>query len=173
MEGAKPVGINIEQDEILFYPLLYWPITPAQPVLSNAALAKVDAFMKTGGSILFDTRDQDGPEALSAGSAGGARARLKQLLRRLDIPPLVPVPQDHVLTKAFYLMQDFPGRWNGGRLWVERGGERTNDGVSSIIIGSNNWAAAWAVDGRGRPLAAVVPGGERQREMAFRFGSIW
>ena len=86
MEGAKPIGINIEQDEILFYPLLYWPITPAQPALSNAALAKVDAFMKTGGSILFDTRDQDGPEALRAGSAGGARARLKQLLRRRRNP---------------------------------------------------------------------------------------
>mgnify|MGYP000574945391 CR=1 FL=1 len=31
-------------------------------------------------------------------------------------------------------------------------------------------AAAWAVDGTGRPQFAVVPGGEAQREVAFRFG---
>jgi hypothetical protein len=170
VEGEKPIGVNVERDEILFFPLLYWPITPSQPALSNAALAKVDAFMKTGGSIFFDTQDQDGPAALGGGATGGAKVRLRQLLRRLDIPPLVPVPENHVLTKAFYLMQDFPGRWNGGRLWVEQGGDKSNDGVSSIIIGSNSWAAAWAVDDAGRPLAAVVPGGERQREMAFRFG---
>ena len=30
--------------------------------------------------------------------------------------------------------------------------------------------SAWAVDADGRPLAAVVPGGARQREMAYRFG---
>ena len=53
---------------------------------------------------------------------------------------------------------------------VKRPGERVNDGVSSIIVGSNNWAAAWAVDAQGRHLFAAVPGGERQREMAYRFG---
>ncbi len=29
---------------------------------------------------------------------------------------------------------------------------------------------AWAVDASGRPLAEPVPGGEGQREMAYRFG---
>ncbi len=45
-----------------------------------------------------------------------------------------------------------------------------NDGVSSIIIGANDWAGAWAVNEIGQPLFPVVPGGERQREMALRFG---
>ena len=30
--------------------------------------------------------------------------------------------------------------------------------------------SAWAVDTTGRPLYAVVPGGERQRELAYRVG---
>ncbi|MBZ0215505.1 MAG: DUF4159 domain-containing protein, partial [Fimbriimonadaceae bacterium] len=30
--------------------------------------------------------------------------------------------------------------------------------------------AAWAIDDRGRPLLPVVPGGDRQREMAYRVG---
>jgi hypothetical protein len=80
------------------------------------------------------------------------------------------VPPDHVLTKSFYLMQVFPGRWSGGTVWVERGDDRYNDGVSSVVIGSNDWAAAWAIDGTGQPMFPVVPGGERQREWAYRFG---
>jgi hypothetical protein len=67
-------------------------------------------------------------------------------------------------------MQEFPGRWSGGKVWVERGDSRTNDGVSRVIIGGHDWASAWAVDNAGRPMFPVVPGGERQREMAYRFG---
>ena len=66
--------------------------------------------------------------------------------------------------------QEFPGRWTGSTLWVEKAGERINDGVSPVIAGSHDWAAAWAVDDQQRPLFPVVPGGERQREIAYRFG---
>ena len=34
----------------------------------------------------------------------------------------------------------------------------------------NRGAGAWAVDRSGRPLYPVVPGGEPQREQAYRFG---
>jgi hypothetical protein len=85
----------------------------------------------------------------------------------------MPVPVDHVLTKSFYLLKEFPGRWTGGTVWVERRGGRHNDGVSSIVIGSNDWAGAWAVDGNGTATLPVVPGGERQREFAYRFGINW
>jgi hypothetical protein len=121
----------------------------------------VNKYLRNGGTILFDTR-----------SAGGAAeiSSLRELARGLDIPPLVPVPQDHVLTRAFYLISEFPGRWSGGTLGVERAGERVNDGVSPVIAGGNDWAAAWAMDDAQRPIYPVVPGGERQREMAYRFG---
>jgi hypothetical protein len=42
--------------------------------------------------------------------------------------------------------------------------------VSSILVTSNDFAAAWALDDRNRPLYPTVPGGEAQREMAFRTG---
>ena len=74
------------------------------------------------------------------------------------------------MTKAFYLMQDFPGRYDGGTLWIDTEGTLANDGVARVVIGANDWAAAWALDRNGRPYFAAVPGGERQREMAFRFG---
>ena len=105
-----------------------------------------------------------------ASGFGDGAQKLRELVDGLDIPALIPVPGNHVLTKAFYLLQDFPGRWNGGALWVEQPDERVNDGVSSVIVGSNDYAAAWAVDGRGRSLFPVIPGSDRQRELAFRFG---
>jgi hypothetical protein len=169
VEAGEPVSLDIERDELLFYPLLYWPMSEGQPSLSDAAVAKVAQFMKTGGTILFDTRDQDVGGFGSQSSGPGAQA-LRRLLGRLDIPPLAPVPADHILTKAFYLTQEFPGRFAGGRVWVERHGRGSNDGVSPIIIGGNDWAAAWAIDPEGRAVHAVVPGGQRQREMAYRFG---
>ncbi len=47
-----------------------------------------------------------------------------------------------------------------------------NDGVTPVILGGNDWAAAWAVDARGIPVYPVGRGtaGERQREIAYRFG---
>ncbi|MCH7865009.1 MAG: DUF4159 domain-containing protein, partial [Proteobacteria bacterium] len=153
--------VDLGRDELAFFPLLYWPLTPEAALVTDAAKANVNTYLKNGGTILFDTR--------TAGGGIDARA-LRDIARGLDIPPLVQVPPDHVLTRAFYLIHEFPGRWTGGTLWVERAGERVNDGVSPVIAGGNDWARAWALDEADRPLYPVVPGGERQREMAFRFG---
>ena len=175
VEPAAPMGVDIEKDEIVFFPLIYWPITADTPMPSQAALARLDAFMKNGGTIFFDTRNDNGDSLDFTGQPTPALQALRRILATLDIPPLEPVPPDHVLTKAFYLMQTFPGRYANGRLWVEAaGGDAQSttraDGVSSIIIGSNDYAAAWAVDATGRPMFPCVPGGEQQREFAYRAG---
>lgn len=162
---GDPIGLDIERDELAFFPLLYWPISTVQQPLSDDAKARINRYMRTGGSILFDTRDQQ-----FTGGIGEGALKLRELVDGLDIPALIPVPDDHVVTKSFYLLKDFPGRWDGGQLWVEQPDDRVNDGVSSIIVGSNDYAGAWAVDRRGRPLLPMVPGGNRQREFAFRFG---
>jgi len=169
VEAADPMGVDLERDDIVFFPFLYWPIVANQRELSEQALARVDNFMKTGGLILFDTRDQ-GMGGYGGGRGGPGAQRLRQLLAKLDVPPLIPVPNDHVLTKSFYLIQEFPGRYAGGQIWVERHPGGTNDGVSGLVIGSHDWAAAWAIGDDGRPLAVVVPGGNLQRETAYRFG---
>jgi len=109
--------------------------------------------------------------------------KLQQLARPLDIPALEPVPSDHVLTRAFYLLQDFPGRHANNSVWVEAAPadaqqveglpfRNLNDGVTPVLIGGNDWAAAWARDESGRPVFPVGrgSGGERQREIAIRFG---
>jgi hypothetical protein len=176
-EPMEPIGVDLEHDDLSFFPLLYWPMDPREKNLSPAVVSKIADYMRQGGTVLFDTRD------LTLGAVRGPNSPGEQTLRRLtqglDMPPLEQVPADHVLTKAFYILHDFPGRWQGGRLWVEalppsRGPHdapaRGGDGVSPVIIGGNDWAAAWAVDSAGRFVNQPVPGGESQREMAFRFG---
>ena len=166
VEVGAPIAVEIAEDELAFYALLYWPISAEQAPPAPATVARLNRYLQNGGTILFDTRDQTVGSAFVSAPAQA----LREITRGLNLPPLEAVPPNHVLTKAFYLMQDFPGRWSGSQVWVERGNARNNDGVSRIIVGSHDWAAAWAVDGGGRPMFAVVPGGERQREMAFRFG---
>ena len=167
IEASAPMEVDVERDELIFFPLLYWPVVEGQQFPTARAIERLNRFLATGGTILFDTRDQ-GERTAFTGAA--AQQRLRRLAAGLNIPPLVPVPPDHVLTKSFYLMQEFPGRWSGGALWVEPVEDQVNDGVASIIVGGNNWAGAWAMDRRGQPMYPVVPGGEPQRELAYRFG---
>jgi hypothetical protein len=152
VETAEPLAVDIERDELIFFPLLYWPVTAVQAPPSPRAAERINRYLETGGTILFDTRDagQETPGAF--GSAASSQARLRRLVAGVKIPPLVPVPPDQVLTRSFYLLHEFPGRWNGGQIWIEPVEDRVNDGVAS------------------RPAFACVPGGEQQREMAMRFG---
>ncbi|MGB2932166.1 MAG: DUF4159 domain-containing protein, partial [Methyloceanibacter sp.] len=175
LEPGEPMGVDIDKDDLSFFPILYWPVREDADPLSDATLAKVDAFMKQGGFIIFDTRDQQS----TLTGTGFQSQGLSRLIGQLDIPPLQPVPENHVLTKSFYLMRSFPGRWDGGTLWVEAQPDndadrsqrsRQTDGVSALVITSNDLASAWALDSANRPLYPVVPGGEVQREMAFRTG---
>ena len=178
LEPGEPVGVDIETDQLSFYPLIYWPMSEQAPMPSEAAISRIDAYMKNGGSVLFDTRDR--MDDLGGATAGPTR-RLQAILSDLDIPPLEPVPSDHVLTKAFYLLDIFPGRYADGPLWVEATAAseeeataerpaRAGDGVSSILITSNDFAAAWAEDEAGNRLYPTVPNDPWQREYAYRAG---
>ncbi|MEM8749494.1 MAG: DUF4159 domain-containing protein [Pseudomonadota bacterium] len=179
LEPGEPIGVDIANDELAFYPLLYWPISSGVSVPPAETMARIDAFMKRGGSVLFDTRDQ------ISGGFGGARVtvetqRLREILSSLDIPPLEPVPENHVLTRAFYLLNVFPGRYLDGRLWVEASTPteddadrpaRPGDGVSSIMITSNDMAGAWAIEADGSPSLPIVPPNPTQRVYALRTGA--
>jgi len=182
LEAGEPIGLDIGRDELAFYPLIYWPIVPGVARPPAEALARVDAYMKQGGTVLFDTRDAiTAPAGPGGDTRGPGMLALRQILSSLDIPELEPVPRDHVLTKTFFLLKDFPGRYTSGQLWVEalpveaEGEEperpaRAGDGVSSLLITSNDLAGAWAMRPDNQPMLPLVPGEPRQREFAFRAG---
>ncbi|MBI1220309.1 MAG: DUF4159 domain-containing protein [Rhodobacteraceae bacterium] len=180
VEPDPPMAVNIETDDLSLFPFLYWPVTENEPLPSEKAYAKLNDYLRTGGMILFDTRDGD---VSGFGAATPTGQRLQAIAAGLDIPPLEPIPNDHVLTRSFYLLQDFPGRYDGQSVWVEAAPPDAvkaegmpfrdlNDGVSPVVIGGNDWASAWAVDDTGAPMFPVGRGqtGERQREISYRFG---
>jgi len=170
------VGVDPAKDELVFFPMLYWPVLPDQPRPPEAAIRALDAYMKNGGTVLFDTRDAF---VNRPGSQPSAETRaLRRMLASLDIPSLEPVPPDHVLTKTFYLLDRMVGRYIAGDTWVEaisgprdaKVPARAGDRVSPLLITSNDLASAWAVDRLGRPMFPLVPGEPRQREFAIRTG---
>jgi Domain of unknown function (DUF4159)/Aerotolerance regulator N-terminal len=180
IEPLAPIAVDVEVDELAFFPFLYWPVTADAPMPSTAAYARLNRFLHTGGMILFDTRDGD---VAVAGGASPEALALQRIAAGLDIPPLEPLAEDHVLTRSFYLLTDFPGRFTGTPVWAEAPPpdaeqaegmpfRNLNDGVTPVLIGSNDWASAWAVDENGQPLRPVGRGaaGEEQREYAYRFG---
>jgi hypothetical protein len=163
---VKPDGVEPGRSDLSFYPLLYWPITADAPVPSAEQATALNDYMAHGGIILIDTRDSGS----GSGFAPGTDQALKRVARDLPIPTLMPLTSDHVLARAFYLLNDFPGRFTGESVWVQRDQDRANDSVSPVIIGGNDWASAWAIDEHGRNPYAVIPGGQRQRTLAYRFG---
>jgi hypothetical protein len=183
LEAGDPVGVDPARDELAFFPLIYWPIVPGAPKPPQDALNKIDAYMKQGGTVVFDTRDaiEAGPGDNGAAQTPGMQT-LRDLLSSLDVPELEPVPREHVLTKTFYLLRDFPGRFTTGQTWVEalpredeeeaeeKRPARGGDGVSPIIITSNDLAGAWAIRPDGQPMLPLTPGEPKQRETAFRAG---
>lgn len=178
LEPGAPNGLDIARDELAFYSLLYWPIDPAADKPNDRTIARIDTFMRNGGTILFDTRDHISASA-SGFSSTPATLKLREILEDLDVPPLEPVPPDHVLTKAFYLLDTFPGRYATSPLWVEsleeitaRGDRpvRAGDGVSPILITGNDFAAAWAITNTGDFMYPTVPNNPVQRDFAFRSG---
>lgn len=157
----SPLAVDLETDPVLFFPIVYWPLSIEQKPLSAVAVAKLNAYLRSGGLLVLDTQAE--------GAIAPDPAALRAVTEGLAIPPLAPVSAEHVLTRSFYLLKDLPGRWNGP-VWVAESGGDDRDGVSPVVVGGNDWAGAWATDAQGRPSFACVPGGERQRELAFRFG---
>jgi hypothetical protein len=177
LEAGEPVGLDPARDELALFPLIYWPIIGGRPSPAPETLRKLDAYMKGGGLVIFDTRD-----ALTARPGGPPTPEglaLRRMLATLDVPELEPVPRDHVLTKTFYLVDGFVGRHANGQTWTEtlppvaedgRRPARAGDSVSPLIITSNDLASAWAVGRRGEALVPMSGSNPRQREMALRGG---
>lgn len=160
--SAEPDGVaalDPARDSLAFFPWIYWPASSMRQTPSAEALRNIQSYLDNGGTIFFDL--QDGVQG-----AGPNTEALRRITNALNIPPLMPAPDDHVLRKTFYLLDNFPGRYNNGQIWVERSADAGRDGVSPVLIGSSDWATAWAMERSGSQLT----GGSRQREMAIRTG---
>ena len=140
VEFHEAVGVRLGQDDLSEYPLLYWPMTPGQPKLIEEQSEAVQYYLDHGGMVLFDTRDGQFSET---GSSLG-QDTLRRVMQDIRVGSLAEIPNDHVLKRSYYLIEQFPGLYEGHPLWIENVGEADYDGVPSVIIGSHDWASAWA-----------------------------
>jgi len=58
IEPAGAKGVNPETDDLVFYPFLYWPVSRTAQPLTDTAAANLNAYMASGGTIVFDTQDE-------------------------------------------------------------------------------------------------------------------
>ena len=169
IEPAGVHGVAPDAPGLEMYPFLYWSVRRDTPELTPAARVRLNAYMAAGGTIVFDTGDE-GDRALRAGAP---HPGLQRVTEGLDIPRLAEVPDDHVLNKSFYLTRGiFPGRWANGPVYVQANSAASGgrDGVSPVIIGSNDWAAGWAVTNEDGAIVDLERDISRQRELSIRFG---
>jgi hypothetical protein len=141
------------------HPFLYLAGEGAMPALADPERSALRRHLQYGGFLLVDAADG------SDGTGFDASVR-RELARVLPDAPLAPVARDHVLWKTFYLL-DRPA----GRLlvkpWVEA---QVLDGRLAVVYVQNDLAGAYARTELGEWEHPCTPGGEAQRELAFRLG---
>lgn len=166
VEPAGVAALDPEKDDLVLFPFIYWPVFQNDAPLSDRATKNVQYYLDHGGMILFDLRaGTSGDTAYIAGNAGNNT--LQNVTAGLDIPPLSPMPKDHVIGKSFYLLTDLPGRYRGRPIWITEASAQSGNRVSPVIIGSHDWAGAWALAERD---SNNLPGGAHQYELSLRAG---
>ncbi len=169
IEPAGVTGLNPETDNLAFFPLIYWAVNANHKTYSTKAMHNIQNYLDHGGTIIFDTRDQNQSTG-SFNNTPNAKA-LRKITSNLNIPQIIPAPDDHVLGRAFYLLDNYPGRYSSGTLWVEKHSGVGRDNVSSVLIGSNDWIGSWADAYEQEKYTRYnMRAKSRQKELSLRFG---
>jgi len=153
-----PLELPIASPDLFRHPLCLLSGDRAFAMPSDADTVRLRRYLTFGGCLLIDSAE--------GRAGGGFDESVRKLLARVlpgDIPKRVL--DDHVLWKSFYILHDVPGRLVASPVLecVER------DRRLAVIYTQNDLCGAMARDGFGRWEHDVVPGGEEQRERAFRF----
>jgi len=153
------VPVRLDRPGLHRHPMLYLAGDGPMPALGDAERSALRRHLQFGGFLLVDAADG------SDGTGFDASVRA-ELARLLPASPLQPIPRDHVLFKSFYLVDR-----QGGRLlvrpWLEA---QAIDGRLAVVYSQNDLAGAWARSELGDWEYPCSPGGEPQREIAFRIG---
>ena len=169
-EIEKRTSIDVELDAAIVTPtsenlhatpFLYLAGQREIEMPSTTGIEALRRFLTFGGFLLIDSAE---------GSTDGAfDGSVRKLIKAIFPPPatgLEVVPADHVIYKSFYLL-DRPL----GRLAIAPAMEAvTRDGRIVCAYVANDLGGAWARDDFGNHDFQCEPGGERQRELAYRMG---
>ena len=148
-----------DEAQLRKYPLLLLAGDAAFPAPSDEEVARLRRHLQAGGFLVIDGAD---PRP-GGGFDQSVRALVKRVFPKQNLERL---PSDHVLYKSFYLLKTPVGRV-AAVPYLEG---VIHDGRIVVVYSQNDLAGAWARDNFGQWEHEVYPGGEQQREMAFRLG---
>jgi hypothetical protein len=159
----EPAAVRLEDEAGLRrHPLLLLSGDAAFPAFTDEEVNRLRRHLQAGGMLIVD-----GADPRPGGGPGTFDASVRALVKRLfPKEPLQKLPADHVVYKSFYLLRTPVGRV-AQTPFLEA---VTHDGRATIIYSQNDMAGAWARDNFGQWEHEVYPGGDAQREMAFRLG---
>lgn len=157
----NPVPAQLGSEHLFETPFLYLAGDKRLTPPTGAALDGLRRFLTFGGFLFIDSAE--------GRASGEFDASVRQLAGDLFPAPaagFAPLGDDHVIYKSFYLINDV-----AGRVAVAPQLEAvTRDGRAVIVYCQNDLGGAWAKDNFGNYQYQCYPGGELQREHAFRLG---
>ncbi len=149
--------VSPRREELFEFPMVIWTGDRGFDPLSDEAIEDLRTYLLAGGFLFIDSAEglTDGPFMESI------RREIQRIFPRRD---LVTLPRDHTVHQTFYLI-DRPA----GRIDISANFQAVfEDNRAAILVNANDLLGALARDTFGQWEFDVVPGGERQREMAFR-----
>jgi hypothetical protein len=160
-DDRAPLRVGLDADKLAESPLLYLAGDREFPIPPPSEIAVLRRYLEFGGFLIIDSAE---------GSAGGAfDGSVRQLIDALfphPQPGIKLLPADHVVYNSFYLL-----RRPLGRLDISPTLEGVfRDDRAVIAYCQNDLGGAWQRDDMGNFEFVCEPGGERQRELAFRLG---
>ena len=154
---ARP--FPLDSPKLFEYPFLYLGGDGDFPPLKANEVENLRRYLTFGGFLLADANDASDGE-------GFDRAFRRELARVLPQSPLSEVDSKHVVYKTFFLLESAPGRvFNKAHLSAAMLGRR-----AAVMYSQNDLGGAWTRDEGGSYEFDVSPGGEPQRELAYRVG---
>ncbi|MEW6775019.1 MAG: DUF4159 domain-containing protein [Bdellovibrionota bacterium] len=151
--------VRLSDPDLFQYPFLYLTGCGALPSFSETEIQRLRQHLVFGGLLLADDclTDPEGPFAKS----------VRQLSERLfPNQPLEPLPSNHTVFQTYFLLKSVSGRKIASRSLDGV----TVDGRTVFVFSSNDLGGAWARSYGGSFVHACEPGGEAQRQMAYRLG---
>lgn len=158
--SIEPHAMRLDDPDLFLRPLLVMHGDRDYGALPRADADRLKAWLEAGGFLLVDNVGAAGPDE---GFDRAIRAELERLFPRA---PLVRIPQEHVLYRDFYRLSRVAGRTTA-RPYLEG---ITLEGRLAVVYSQLDLTGAWSRDALGAWEYDVLPGGDVQRELAFRLG---
>ncbi len=163
--NPKPVRIDPKTGDLFKYPFAVLTGTAAFSMPDDKTLEQLSRYLSYGGFLFCDD---------SSGADGSGFDRSVRKLAEVLFPtrPLTPIPSDHSLYRAFFLISRPVGRITRHAYLegITAAGMDGQGGYSPLIYCRNDLSGALDRGPDGRHRQTCTPGGETQRREAVKLG---